>query len=379
MKKGLKIALILVGLFGLTLVTAKFLVSQKQLPKKIKKKDIPKEVQYLPVQYANILTNVVSSGRVLSNSIVRLSAEVSGRILAGDVPFKKSQNFRKGDVLLRIFDADAQQRIRAKKSSFLQAIANTLPDIQLDYPKAYPKWKEFFKTLDIHKPLPELPKTDDEQLKIYLANRNIITSYYTLLSDQINLDKYTIRAPFSGSYTNVVAEVGSFAAMGGVLANIINTSNLEIEAPVEIEKAKYIQIGDQVEILHSSGKTSSGVVVRKSNFVDPSTQSINCFVKFADKEIVAGMYLKVRFRGITIENAMQLKRSVLVDNTKLWLIDSLEQLYLEELQVLKKQSDSFIFRGIKPGARAVVSPLLSPYIGQKVKAKMQRAMPQNSL
>jgi multidrug efflux pump subunit AcrA (membrane-fusion protein) len=365
MKKVLISILVAILLVALAMGISQFLTSQKELPKKEHKEEKPKNVKVVAVKYENIQSNIVSSGRVLSKNIVKLSSEVSGKILEGDVPFKKSQSFKQGDVLLRIYDENFKNMLKAKKSSFLQLISNILPDIKIDYADSYNKWKNFFNNLDIEKPLPELPSVNSEKEKIYLANRNILTTYYNLKSDELTFSKYTVRAPFNGSYTNVLAEVGSIAGMGSPLANIISTGGLEIEAPVKVEKASFVKIGDRVKITHPNGNICFGNVVRKSKFVNENTQSVNCFIKFNNAQILAGMYLKVEFGGIDIPNAMELRRSILVNNNKVWVVKD-SALHLQELNIVKKHTENFIFNEIPEGTLVVVSPLLKPYEGQKV-------------
>ena len=71
----------------------------------------------------------------------------NGKILQGDVPFKEGQNFSKGDVLIKIYNNDAEASIKASRSNFLRTLSLILPDMMVDYPDSYPAWKDFFNLL----------------------------------------------------------------------------------------------------------------------------------------------------------------------------------------------------------------------------------------
>ena len=125
-----------------------------------------------PVHYSNHTTELIASGRVVSNAEIVLSAEVSGKIEAGDIPFKTGQSFKKGDLLIRIYDKEAILDLKAKKSAFLNMTASILPDIKVSYNESHDTWVEFFESIDIEKDFPDLPEIRSPQEKVFLASRN---------------------------------------------------------------------------------------------------------------------------------------------------------------------------------------------------------------
>ena len=72
-------------------------------------------------------------GRLTAYDNVLLSAEVSGKIMPGDVRFKAGERFRQGEVLIHIYSEDVEATLKSGKSSYLQVISNILPDIKVDY------------------------------------------------------------------------------------------------------------------------------------------------------------------------------------------------------------------------------------------------------
>ena len=122
------------------------------------------------VQYTTQNSTLEATGRILSQQSVELIAEVQGKLLPGDVPLKAGQEFRAGDVLARIYDRDTRFALQARKSAYLNALANILPDLKMDYPEAYTAWVDFFNTIDLENPLPPFPEVN-APLKIFLSSR----------------------------------------------------------------------------------------------------------------------------------------------------------------------------------------------------------------
>ena len=101
---------------------------------------------------------LVAFGRVNSSLPLDLITEVSGKILQGSVPLKEGQRFRKGTLLFKVDNTEANLRLQASKSNFLKDIASILPDLKIDYPDSFELWQSYFNSIDVEQELPELPK-----------------------------------------------------------------------------------------------------------------------------------------------------------------------------------------------------------------------------
>ena len=80
---------------------------------------------------------ISATGRLSSQEEVDLSSEVQGKYYRADVVLKEGTNFKKGDLLVRIFDEEAKNNLKASKSRFMNGIAGILPDIRIDFPESY--------------------------------------------------------------------------------------------------------------------------------------------------------------------------------------------------------------------------------------------------
>jgi multidrug efflux pump subunit AcrA (membrane-fusion protein) len=351
-----------IAILGISLTAMGFLSSLKKDPPKRPPQVVKRYVKAQPATYQTIKSEVSGAGRLASQQYVDVIAEVQGKILRGNVPLKKGQAFKAGDLLVKLFDKEARLALLAKKSRFLNAVASLLPDFKVDFPESYKRWQDFFAAIDIEKDLPKLPVNGSGKEKIFLAGRNILSDYYAIKSDEIRLKKYNIHAPFTGTYTDVMLEVGSIANPGTKLAKIIRTDIMELEIPVEVNQAGWIEIGDATTVTTEDGSRSwTGKVVRKSQFVDPDTQSIEVFVQLKstrDKPLYNGLYLKALFPGANLDNVMEIPRGAVFNQNEVFVVKE-GKLAKQEIDIHKINRDSIIFSGVPAGLNVVVEPLIN--------------------
>ncbi len=361
-KKGI----IIIGAFLVMIFSAiaimNFLGSLKEPPPQQKHKEKARAVRVARVNYKNISSTVTATGRLGSQHYVDLIAEVQGKVLPGEVSLKKGQNFEEGEMLFRIYHEEILYTLKASKSRFLNLIANALPDLKIDYPDSYPKWQKFFGDIEIDKSLPPLPEIANEQEKTFLASRNILNDYYSIKSSEVRFGKYFVYAPFRGSFTDVMMEVGSIANPGSRVARIIRTDKLELEVPVEVDDVEWIEPGDKVEVYAEDASGNwNGILVRESDFVDPATQSVSVFITVehsVEQPLYEGQYLKAVFKGKEIPDAMEIPRRAVFNSNEVFIVqDSI--LLKQKINIHKINQNTLIFSGLEPGAEVVIEPLVN--------------------
>jgi len=338
------------------------LAGMKERPEVRTLEEQKRAVHVTEVKYSNIRSEVIGLGRLTSENEVALSSEVRGKIQAGDVPLKKGQSFKKNDLLLTIYDRETRLSLLATKSRFLKNIASILPDFKVDFAESYPEWQKFFNSIDIHKSLPPLPTAKTGKEKVFLASRDILSEFYSIQKEEELLKKYTIHAPFDGSYTSVLLEVGSIANPGSALAKMIRTDSLELEVPVELDDARWINIGDKVIVTTEKNSWEwEGMCVRKSDFVDPATQSIAVFIKVESsvkRPLYKGQYLKAIFPGANLTGVMELPRNAVFNHNHIFIVSG-SRLKKRIIEIVKVNERTVIFRGIEEGSVVVAEPLIN--------------------
>ncbi|MCF8234903.1 MAG: HlyD family efflux transporter periplasmic adaptor subunit [Bacteroidales bacterium] len=367
-----KIIIVVAVLFILVISAglAYFFLSLKKDPPSRPTANLVRAVNVMPVVYEDITAVVEATGRLGSQHYVDVIAEVQGEILQGEVSLKRGQNFREGELLFSIYDGEMAFTLKASKSRFLNQLANALPDLNIDYPESYDKWYDFFKKIEIDEPLPELPAISSDQVKTFLAGRNILTDYYTIKSNEERFKKYQVHAPFKGSFAEVYLEVGSIANPGSRVARIIRTDRLELDIPVEVEDVKWIEVGGEADVYTEDGELHwIGKISRKADFVDPKTQSVSVFVSIypsQENPLYEGQYLRAVFQGRQLKDVMEIPRNAVFNRNQVFIVkDSL--LHQKTIDIHKVNQESIIFSGLEEGVDVVVEPLVN--IPEKAKVK----------
>ena len=361
-RKIIFIVVALIILLGGSAALSMLFVSMKPEPPRRPDTELVRYVKADTVKYSDVVSPLAREGRVVSGNEVMLVAEAAGKIEPGNVSLRKGASFKRGDLIATIYKDEMELALKARKSRFLTTITTLLPDIKVDYEESYDDFRKFFAEIEIDKPLPELPETENEQLKIFLASRNILSDYYGIQQDEKRLGRHSLYAPFNGSFTQVNFEAGAYVNTGSQIARMIRTDVLEVEVPVENEQSQWIKIGDRVQVYSQDRSVvRTGEVVRKSDFIDPSTQSRSIFVRVSTRagdELFPGEYKMVRFPGQVIPQAMELPRNAVFNSNEVFtVVDG--KLNKREINIIKWNEESLIFNGLEEGAIVVAEPLIN--------------------
>lgn len=356
-------------ILGLAWGLMKFLEAQKEPPPVRRAVEARRFVKVEPVKYSNIAAEVSGPGRLASIADVEIIAEASGKIEAGSVSLKKGASFKKGDILFRIYPDEAILSLKARKSQYQNILASILPDLSIDYPQHEEKFYKFFNSISVDKPLPPLPVIEDDQLKIFLASRNVISEYYNIERDQLQLSRRIVRAPFEGTYKEVYLEIGAYTNTGGRIAQAIRTDEMELIVPLKRVDAAWVRTGDKVNVFSENRNLSwKGKVIRKSQYVDENTQSQEIFVKipFDEKQpLLAGEYLLASFPVRPILNVMEIPRNSAFNSNEVFVVRN-GRLVKQSIKVIKTNDRSLIFNGLTEGDSVVVQQLINVSEGTMV-------------
>ncbi|MCY1719912.1 HlyD family efflux transporter periplasmic adaptor subunit [Prolixibacteraceae bacterium Z1-6] len=356
---------ILYGLVSFVLIAVAFgvsgfLIKSKPEPKKDNETH---NIMYVKVNKVNLVeteSDMTYRGRVTAFDNVSLAAEVSGKIMQGDVRFKAGESFKTGDVLLTVYSEDVEAALKSGKSSFLQTLSKILPDLKVDYPVEFAKWNSFFNSVDPENPLPQLPKIMSDKEKVFLAANNVLASYYSLQQQEINLQRYTIRAPFNGVFKTVNKEIGAVASPGTELANLIRSDKLEVVVPVFPNDLKWIKKGGNVKISGNNDLEQIATISRISGFVDEETQSVNVYLTYyasGTKGFLEGEYVNIVFNNAKVLG-FEIPREAVIDDGFVYELKK-GKLEKKEIKVIRKLHDTFIISGIEPLVTVVTESLAS--------------------
>ncbi|MFI3319368.1 MAG: HlyD family efflux transporter periplasmic adaptor subunit [Rikenellaceae bacterium] len=367
-KKKIIVALTVVAIVVVSVFVMVTLIKTKPESKKMPNRVSIIGVKTDKVALGDYTIEVKYPGRVTPRELVTLSSEVSGRLLSTRRPLKVGQNFRKGDLLVDIFDDDVKAAHTAQVSAFLSTLANALPDIKLDMAEEFEKWNSFFTLVDVNGKLPKLPKLNSDKEKVYLSAKGILTSYYNLVNSEINLGRYQIVAPFNGVYTSVSKEVGAVTTVNGEIAHIASTDALELVVGVPLESAQLLELGTSIDVVSGSGKIYKGRIDRIAPYVDSSTQRVNLYITFVDPsmDIIGGQLLNVTLPSKELQSVQAVLREAVIDNSLVYVVKD-DKLQSHNIEVIASTNTHVYVKGLSDGEVLVMESLVSPYNGMEVR------------
>ena len=333
------------------------LSGQKEEPPQRQKPVAKNYVSAVAFEPKVVETVIEAFGRVGSSEQINVIAEVGGKLLSGSAALKKGGRFKKGQLLCRIDNVEEKLNLQARKSSFLNTLASILPDIRIDFPNSFNDWQAYFDGIQLDEKIPALPEPKSSKEKTFLATKNILSEYYAIKSEEENLKKFHIYAPFNGSIVVINYQIGSVVNPGANIGTIISTDELELEVPVEQRDIEFVQKGKKVTIVDESDFEQNwiGTITRIADFIDPNSQSVSVFINIKKRskyEALDGLFLKARIPGKSVKNAAKVPRRILKNKNEIFVVQD-SVLATRKVRVHKVSENDAIISGLQPGEMMV--------------------------
>ncbi|MFN4762494.1 efflux RND transporter periplasmic adaptor subunit [Gillisia sp. Q332] len=318
------------------------------------------------VQNRTVPIIIPANGAVTALNKTELFSEVEGIFRNSSKPFRAGQTYRRGQVLLNIDGSEFAANVRAARSELYNSITAIMPDLRLDYPELYPKWEKYLNNFDVNRNLAPLPETESNQEKYFIAGRGIVSAYYNIKNLEARLNKFSIIAPYNGVLTEALVTEGSLVRPGQKLGEFIDPSEFELEVAIRKSFSDLLKIGEKVTLSNlENTQTFKGTVSRVNSRIDQASQTIQVFINVKDPEVKEGMYLEARLEARSVENAIEIPRELLVDQSKVYVVNE-GLLNLVPVTPVYFASEKVVIQGLEDGAKLVSSPVPGAYPGMEV-------------
>ena len=345
-----------------------------QLSKKIANSNPPPRRQAEKV-VKNVFTKEVINGsynvQIPSNGVleayqrIKITSRVQGLMQTINPLFKSGQSYRKGQILVQIASSEFNSNVIAQRASLYNLITSVIPDLQLDFPQAYQSWKTYLKEFDVEKATPPLPDMD-EDVRLFISGRGIISSYYSLQNLEKSLTFYTIRAPFDGVLVAANVTEGSLIRPGQELGDFIAPDHYELKVALPKSYVEKIDVGAAVELKSiDTQKKYTGTVSRINAKVNTETQSVEVFIRVSSSELKEGVYLEALIGALEFNDVVALDRGLLNGDQELYLVED-DKLVLKKVEVAHFTDSHAVVRGLKDGVVVVAQPIIGAYQGMEV-------------
>ena len=345
-----------------------------QLSKKIANSNPPPRRQAEKV-VKNVFTKEVINGsynvQIPSNGVleayqrIKITSRVQGLMQTINPLFKSGQSYRKGQILVQIASSEFNSNVIAQRASLYNLITSVIPDLQLDFPQAYQSWKTYLKEFDVEKATPPLPDMD-EDVRLFISGRGIISSYYSMQNLEKSLTFYTIRAPFDGVLVAANVTEGSLIRPGQELGDFIAPDHHELKVALPKSYVEKIDVGATVELKSiDTQKKYTGIVSRINAKVNTETQSVEVFIRVSSSELKEGVYLEALIGALEFNDVVALDRGLLNGDQELYLVED-DKLVLKKVEVAHFTDSHAVVRGLKDGVVVIAQPIIGAYQGMEV-------------
>ncbi|WP_298949563.1 efflux RND transporter periplasmic adaptor subunit [uncultured Polaribacter sp.] len=330
----------------------------KKINKEIEKLDTIKKT---PLVTAFSIKNEVFThflelqGNVKTKQNVLIYPEMPGTL--EKVLVKEGQKVAKGQILAKIDDGGMAQQVAQLEAT--TALAKTT------YERQKRLWGQKI----------------GSEIQFLQTKTNYEAQKNTLAQLKKQLDKSTIRAPFSGIIDEVIKNQGNVVSPGpgSAIFRIVNLSNMYIEADVPETYITNITKGKDVEIQFPVlGKTIETKVRQTGNFINPSNRTfkVEIGVPNQDRSIKPNLTAKLKINDYTSPKAILIPQSIISENAEgkqyVYVVKNIKNNIGTAMQTVvktgKTQGDIIeILEGISVGDQLIEAGARTVKDGQEVK------------
>ena len=348
-------------------------LSKPSIKKKEDAKIVP-VVTTIQIKPIDFIIPIKAQGMVLPQTKINISSEVNGKIVYVSDKFSNGGSFKKDDVLVKIDPIDYQLAITRAKASVAAQIANLdLEQAKSDLAKL--NWEKYGKNGKANALNLNLPQVASAKAALSGARADLKIS-------KRNLNKATIKAPFSGVILSKNMDLGQFVSLGTALASIASTETSEIrvslsDAQLRIGGLDNFTDSSQVHVNISSDETSKqswhGTIAAIEAQRDARTLFNYAIVEIKNPfnqqpiPLRFNTFVEVEFDGETLHDVFPISRNYMMLNNNVKLLDSQSQLVIKSVKVVYSDDDYFyISEGLSVDDEIVVTQLPGIKPGSKL-------------
>ncbi|MDD3815041.1 MAG: efflux RND transporter periplasmic adaptor subunit [Desulfocapsaceae bacterium] len=307
------------------------------------------QVSVQEVREESIGSQIEVVGTVQALERASIAARVSGQI--AQLPVVLGSQVQKGDLLVKISAGEISAQVLQAQTRVEQARRNLAREERLQKHGA----------------------STSETVKSLQEQARIAEAAYE--EAKIMLKYVTITAPFDGTVTRKIANVGDLASPGVVLLELENGKALQVVAQVPEELILKIHKGDVLPVsIPAAGLTLSGKVAEVAPAADPFTRTAPVKINIvADVNLRSGQFARVTLTGSD-------EKSLTISEKAVLLSGQMERVFLVENNIarlrlvrtgIRYNGQVEILSGLVPGDRVVVTGGEKLQDGQPVNVEPQ--------
>ncbi len=292
------------------------------------------------------------TGTLLANEAIELRPEISGKIT--HIYFKEGAGVKKGELLVKMFDADLQAQLKKNKLQIeLQA-------------KEEKRKKELFDLKGISK----------EEYEISENLLNTLKAEQDLLIAQIS--KTELTAPFTGIVGLRNVSEGSFVSNSNIITTLQQIDPIKIEFSVPEKYKQNISVNQEIEFtVEGVSDTFRGKVYATESKIDLSTRSIRIRALCSNPggKLFPNSFATIKLNLFPNQESIFIPaRSIvpLIDGEQVFILRNGKVAAIKVITGIRTETEVEIEKGLQPNDTLIISGLLQIKEGMPVTARVKR-------
>jgi membrane fusion protein (multidrug efflux system) len=209
----------------------------------------PVPVEGIIIQKENFNESLTLTGNLLAAETVNIASEINGRIT--QILFQEGQLVRKGQLLIQFNDAEIRASLKKAKANLDWAEKDLNRKKELRMAKAIPA---------------EELEMAENALQVTQAEKELLES---------QLEKHSIKAPFSGKMGIRSISPGSIVSPGMALVKLYQLDPIKIEFAIPEKYSGQLKVNSPFTFSSSgSDKSYAGTIRLIDPEIDPATRTI---------------------------------------------------------------------------------------------------------
>ena len=372
--------LIIAGFIIVTIVTIK----ANQKPKERRRNFNTLAVMADYAVRDNVQLSVTTQGEARPQTEIDFVPQVGGKIVYVSPNFIEGGIFKKGEVLIRLEDADfkvAMVRAEANVAQAQQTLVREIAEGEIARQDYAELGSGNASALALREP----------QRK--QAEAGLQASMAELEGAKLQLTRTEVRAPFSGRVRTKNSDLGQFVSPGFSLGRIFSTDVVEVRLPLTDNDLSKIdlpiayvapsrQAAPKVSlsaVIAGKKQVWEGRIMRTDPVYDTQTRALFAIAEVSDPygkgvsdnnvPLAPGLFVDAALSGKKFEDVIVLPRDGLRPEDEVYVVDDKGKVDVRQAQVLDTNADrAVLLSGVAPGELVVLSPLSKNRISITLKA-----------
>ena len=272
--------------------------------------------------------NTTLPGTVVSLRDAVIAAETSGKItsvaLVGD-------SVQQGDILANIDQRNAQQRLAQSKAELAR----------LESLHQY--HKNYFARVNVDDERLGIPEIGVAELRSNMetAQADVARAKSELIAAKTDLERTTIKAPFSGRVVSQSIQPGEFAQTGSPIVRLVDTQSLEVSAQVPAALVQPLAAGTALDVT-GFGKTVIAQLRALVPVGDEISRTMEVRIKLPNADFLVGSPVRVTLPTAEPKQVLAIPRDAIIlrpNSQYVFVVDEQNKAHRQEVELGFAQED----------------------------------------